>query len=94
MACGQPARIPPDSDGQTPRVFVTLLHRFGTCALDRIRFGRGQQTFDDPRQVVAHRFARALRIMFAQRRQYPAMFADPRFTVSTIGPFVLAIRKP
>jgi len=23
-----------------------------------------------------------------------AMFADPRFTVSTIGPFVLAIRKP
>jgi galactan 5-O-arabinofuranosyltransferase len=23
-----------------------------------------------------------------------AMFADPRFTVTTIGPFVLAIRKP
>jgi galactan 5-O-arabinofuranosyltransferase len=23
-----------------------------------------------------------------------AMFADPRFTVTTIGPFVLAVRKP
>jgi len=22
------------------------------------------------------------------------LFADPRFTVTTIGPFVLAIRKP
>jgi galactan 5-O-arabinofuranosyltransferase len=23
-----------------------------------------------------------------------SMFADPRFTVTTIGPFVLAVRKP
>jgi galactan 5-O-arabinofuranosyltransferase len=23
-----------------------------------------------------------------------ALFADPRFTVQTIGPFVLAVRKP
>src|SRR5258708_10224664 len=67
-----------ESNGKTARVFVTRLHRFGARALDRISLGSRQQAFDDPRQVVAHRLARTLRIVLAQRRQNPPMLADPR----------------